>query len=145
MTLILTTLISVGILNYVSQPILTFTGSLYYNDSGESHGGFEGAMQWNVTMKVQAGNGLLIVTPEPGYLNNNRLQKWSYGITGLQITSDLIVMAIDGYFIALEFVENDTVWNSYDNHYIAYTPDLIPTIFPGFLHHYYVELRLAIK
>jgi hypothetical protein len=140
---IATSLIAAGIINYVNQPSLTITGSLYFNDSGESHGGWEATMQWNVTLTVKAGFGLLVVTPEPGYLNNDRLQKWSYSISGFQVTDEYILMAIDGHPVVLEFVENDTVWNTYDNHYIGTPPDISPTIFPGFLSHYYVELRLS--
>ncbi|MFX1492329.1 MAG: hypothetical protein ACFFBU_08710 [Promethearchaeota archaeon] len=136
-------LITVGIITYVNQPSLTLAGSLYFNDSGEHHGGFESAMQWNVTLNVKAGFGLLVVTPEPGYMNNDRLQKWSYQISGFQISEEQIVMAIDGHQVVLEFVENDTIWNTYDNHYISATPDISPTIFPGFISHYYVELRLS--
>ena len=136
-------LITAGIITYVNSPSLTLTGSLYFNDSGEHHGGFEAAMQWNVTLSVKAGYGLLIVTPEPGYMNNERLQKWSYSISGFQITEECIVMAIDGHQVVLEFVENDTIWNTYDNHYISATPAISPTIFPGFISHFYVELRLS--
>jgi hypothetical protein len=136
-------LIAVGIITYINQPSLELTGSLYFNDSGEHHGGFEAAMQWNVTLAVKAGWGQLIVTPEPGYMNNDRLQKWSYSISGFQITDEYILLAIDGHFIVLQFMENDTIWNTYHQHYICSTPNISPTIFPGFLSHYYVELRLA--
>lgn len=133
----------IGIVTYVNQPILTLTGSLYFNDSGEHHGGFEAAMQWNVTLAVQAGLGQLVVTPEPDYMNNDQLLKWSYGISGFQITEEYIIMAIDFHFIVLQFVKNDIIWDTYHDHYISSTPNISPTIFPGFLSHYYVELRLA--
>ncbi len=126
-----------------AQPMVILSGSLYFNDSGESHGGFEAAMQWNVTLIAQAGNGWLIVTPEQGYMNNDVLKKWSYRIIGFQITDDMITMALDGHLIVLEFYETDATWDTYHNHYICTTPDLNPTIFLGFLGHYYVELRLA--
>ncbi len=138
-----TSLISVGIINYVNQPSLILTGSLYFNDSGVHHGGFEAAMQWNVTLNVKAGFGLLVVTPEPDYMNNDVLLKWSYSVMGFQVTEEQMIMTIEGHLVVLHFVENDTVWNTYDNHYICSTPNLSPSIFSGFLSHYYVELRLA--
>lgn len=138
-----TSLVAAGTFIYVNQPSLIMTGSLYFNDSGEHHGGFEMAMQWNVTLSIKGGFGQLVVTPEPGYMCNDVLQKWGYSIVGFQISEQNITMAIDGHSVVLEFVENDTIWNRYYNQYISATPDLSPTIFPGFLSHYYVELRLA--
>jgi hypothetical protein len=138
-----TSLVAIGLISYMNQPSLTLTGTLYFNDSGEHHGGFEMAMQWNITLFLKAGLGQLVVTPEPGYMCNDVLQKWSYSIVGFQMSEQNIVMAIDGYSVVLEFVENDTIWNRYHDHYISATPDLPTTIFPGFLSHYYVELRLA--
>jgi hypothetical protein len=140
--IVTTSLIAAGSIFYLSQPNLTLTGSLHFNDSGDHHGGFEMAMQWNVTLFLKDGVGQLVVTPEPGYMCNDVLLKWSYTIVGFQISEQNIVMAIDGHSVLLQFVENDTIWNTYHNHYICSTPDLAPTIFPGFLSHYYVELRL---
>lgn len=142
-TVITGSLIAVCYSLQASQPMLILSGSLYFNDSGESHGGFEAAMQWNVTLTAQAGNGWLIVTPEPGYMNNEVLKKWSYRVIGFQIKEAMITMALDGHFLVLEYTETDTTWDTYNNHYICATPDLDPTIFLGFLNHFYVELRLA--
>jgi hypothetical protein len=142
-SLFATSLVVTGVIIYNNTPSLTLNGSLYFNDSGEHHGGFEMAMQWNITLVVKGIFGHFVVTPEPGYSCNDVLLKWSYAISGLQISEENITMAIDGHPVVLEFVENDTIWNRYDDHYISSTPDLSPTIFPGFLSHYYVELRLA--
>ncbi|MFW9934787.1 MAG: hypothetical protein ACFFDU_04540 [Candidatus Thorarchaeota archaeon] len=139
----ITGLIAAGSLIYVNQPSLIMTGTLYFNDSGEHHGGFEMAMQWNVTLFLKENSGQLVVTPEPGYMCNDVLLKWSYSIVGFQISEQNITMAIDSHPVVLEFVENDTIWNRYHNQYISATPDLSPTIFPGFISHYYVEFRLA--
>ncbi|MDO8055437.1 MAG: hypothetical protein Q6361_01110 [Candidatus Hermodarchaeota archaeon] len=136
-------LVAAGTFIYINQPDVTLTGSFYFNDSGQHHGGWEATCLWNVSLTMKAGSGLLVVTPEPDYMANDMLLKWIYHISGFQITEDQIVMAIDGHPVILEFVENDTIWNRYHNHYISATPDLSPTIFPGFLSHYYVELRLA--
>lgn len=138
-----TSILAVGLISYMNQPSLILTGTLYFNDSGDHHGGFEMAMQWNITLFLKEDLGRLIVTPEPGYMCNDVLLKWSYSIVGFQMSEQNIVMAIDGHSVVLEFVENETIWNRYHNHYISATPDLSPTIFPGFLSHYYVELRLA--
>ena len=138
-----TSLLSVGLISYINQPSLILTGTLYFNDSGDHHGGFEMAMQWNITLFLKEGLGQLIVTPEPDYMCNDVLLKWSYSIVGFQMSEQNIVMAIDGHSVVLEFVENETIWNRYHNQYISATPDLSPTIFPGFLSHYYVEFRLA--
>ncbi|MFX1491868.1 MAG: hypothetical protein ACFFBU_06385, partial [Promethearchaeota archaeon] len=96
-----------------------------------------------VSLTVKADFGLLVVTPEPDFMANEMLLKWIYHIGEFQITEEQIVMDIDGHPAVLEFVENDTIWNRYHNHYISATPDLSPTIFPGFLNYYYVELRLT--
>ena len=138
-----TSIIAAGIFIYVHPPDAILSGSLYFNDSGEHHGGWEATCQWNVALTVKAGLGVLMVTPEPDFLNGERLLKWSYHVSGFQISAEQIVMAIDGHPVVLEFVENDTIWNSYHNHYICATPDLSPASFPGLMSHYYVELRLA--
>ena len=138
-----TSIFAAGIFVYVNQPDVMLTGSLYFNDSGEHHGGWEATCQWNVSLTVKAGFGILVVTPEPDFMNGEVLLKWSYSITGFQITAEQIVMAIDGHPVVLAFVENETIWNTYHNHYISAKPDLSPTIFPGLMIHYYIELRLA--
>ncbi len=138
-----TTIVAAGTFIYVNQPEFFLTGSLNFNDSGQHHGGWEATCQWNVSLTVKSGFGLLVVTPEPDLMNGEVLLKWSYYISGFQITEEQIVMAIDGHPVVLEFVENDTIWNRYHNHYICATPNLSPTIFPGLMSHYYVELRLT--
>ena len=138
-----TSIIAAGIFIYVNQPDIILTGSLYFNDSGEHHGGWEATCQWNVDLSVKAGLGILVVTPEPDFMNGEVLLKWIYQISGFQTTTEQIAMAIDGHPVVLEFVENDTIWNSYHNHYICATPALSPTIFPGLMSHYYAELRLV--
>jgi len=138
-----TSLVAAGLIIYLNTPSLTVNGSLYFNDSGEHHGGFEMAMQWNITLILKENFGQLVVTPEPGYSCNDVLLKWSYSIGGFHMSEQNITLTIDGHPVVLEFVENDTIWNRYDDHYISSTPDLSPTIFPGFISHYYVELRLA--
>jgi len=142
-TIFTTSMIAAGIFIYVNQPDVILTGSLNFNDSGQHHGGWEATMNWNVSLTVKAGFGVLVVTPEPDFMNGEVLLKWSYYISGFQITEEQIVMAIDGHPVVLEFVENDTIWDMYHNHYICAKPDLEPTIFPGLMSHYYVELRLA--
>jgi hypothetical protein len=138
-----TSIIAAGFFIYVNQPDVIMTGSLNFNDSGEHHGGWEASCQWNVSLTVKAGFGVLVVTPEPDFMNGEVLLKWSYRISGFQITTEQIAMAIDGHPVVLEFVDNDTIWNTYHHHYISATPALSPTIFPGLMSHYYVELRLA--
>ena len=138
-----TSLVAAGAYIYVNQPDIILTGSLYFNDSGQHHGGWEATCLWNVTLAVKAGSGILVVTPEPDFMNGEILLKWSYHISGFQITAEQIVMTIDGHPVILEFVENDTIWDTYHNHYIRAKPDLSPTIFPGLMDHFYVELRLA--
>ena len=136
-------LVTTGTFIYVNQPDLILTGSLYFNDSGEHHGGFEMAMQWNITLFLRESSGHLLVTPEPGYSCNDVLLKFSYTIGAFKFSEQNISLSIDGHPVLLEFVVNDTIWNRYHNQYISSTPDFSPTIFPGFLSHFYVELRLA--
>jgi hypothetical protein len=131
-----------GGLWWLTLPVQQVSGTLYFNDSGESHGGFEMACQWNISLTVRGGMGVLVATPEPDKIGNEALEKWSYTVTGFKMTPELAVMALDGDVLELPFVENDTVWNQFHNQYIVATPSLSPTIFPGFLSHYYVELRL---
>jgi len=130
-----------GYLFLASLPLVQLKGTLYFNDSGEPFGGFEMACQWNVTLIVRGGSGVLVVTPEPDMLGNDALKKWTYTVTGFQISEESITMALDGHPVVLPFCEEDSTWNSYHNHYIATYLD--PSIFPGFSSHYYVELRLA--
>jgi hypothetical protein len=132
-----------GGLWWLSLPVQQLSGTLYFNDSGESHGGFEMACQWNISLMVRGGMGVLLAAPEPDEIGNAALEKWSYTVTGFQMTPNLVVMALDGHPMQLSFVEDDTVWNQFDNQYITATPDFDPTIFPGFMNHYYVELRLV--
>jgi hypothetical protein len=139
----ITSLLAAGTFFFVNQPDINMIGSLNFNDSGEHHGGWEATCQWNVTLTVKSGSGLLIVTPEPDMMNGETLLKWIYHISEFQLTEERIVMAIDGHPVVLEFIENDTIWNMYHNHYICAKPDLSPTIFPGLLSYYYAELRLA--
>ncbi|MFX0079034.1 MAG: hypothetical protein ACFE8O_07320 [Candidatus Hermodarchaeota archaeon] len=141
--IVTTSLVTAGTYIYVSQPDVILTGSLYFNDSGQHHGGWEATCQWNVSLTMKAGSGVLVVTPEPDLMNGELLLKWSYHINGFQKTEEQIVLAIDGHPVILEFVENDTIWNRYHYHYICATPELSPTIFPGLMSHYYAELRLA--
>ena len=106
------------------------------------------AAQWNVTLSViwdwsERGTGLLVVTPDPNQLGNDALKKWIYTVTGFHVNLASCVMALDGNVLTLPWVENETVWNQFHNQWIIATPDLNPAIFPGFLSHYYVELRLA--
>ncbi len=138
-----TSLFAAGLITFVNRPDLVLTGTLYFNDSGEHHGGFEMAMQWNITLLLKENFGQLVVTPEPGYSCNDVLLKWSYAIVGFQVSEQNITLTIDGHPVVLEYVHNDTIWNRYHHQYIGATPNLSPTIFPGFLSHYYVELRLA--
>ncbi len=136
-------IVAATVLSVLNTPLNQFEGTLYYNDSGESHGGFEGACQWNVTLRVRGSIGVLLVTPAIGYMNSDRLKKWVFFIASFDVNSQKITMSIDGRFVELFFTNNDSVWNTYHNYYINAYPDLDPTIFPGFLDHYYVELRLA--
>ena len=129
-------------LAWLSLPVEQLVGTLYFNDSGEAHGGFEMAAQWDVKLAVRGGVGTLDVTSDPNQLSNGALKKWNYLVTGFRRTSDFIVMTLDGHLLQLPYVKNDTVWNRYDEAYILRTPDLDPTIFPGFLGTYYAELRL---
>ncbi len=141
--IVTTSLVAAGIFIYDNQPDVILAGSLNFNDSGQHHGGWEATCNWNVSLAVKAGSGILVVTPEPDLMNGEILLKWSYHISAFQITEEQIVMAIDGHPVVLEFVENDTIWDRFHNHYICAIPDLSPTIFPGLMSHYYVELRLA--
>ena len=64
-----TTIFAAGIFIYVNQPDVILTGSLNFNDSGLHHGGWEATMNWNVSLTVKAGFGVLVVTPEPDFMN----------------------------------------------------------------------------
>jgi hypothetical protein len=132
-----------GGLLWLSLPPWWCHGTLYFNDSGGSHGGFEMAAQWIVTLSIRGGIGVLVVAPDPNQLGNSALKKWIYTITGFEINFESCVMALNGRVLTLPLVENDTVWNQFDHQYTIATPNLDPEIFPGFLSHYYVELRLA--
>ncbi len=141
--IVITSLVTAGTYIYVNQPDVILAGSLNFNDSGQHHGGWEATCNWNVSLTVKADSGILVITPEPDLMNGEILLKWSYHISEFQISEEQIIMTIDGHPVVLEFIENDTIWDRFHNHYICATPDLSPTIFPGLMSHYYVELRLT--
>jgi len=133
-------------------------GSLYVNDAGRSHGGFEYAGDYKVEV-VQACNGTVLVghiaglvfTLEVGLgdaLEVHELQlKLSY-----DEVRDQIVLSDGDTTIRLIKVDTDTIWDhEWDGYYISSwggdAPDeeirgaISPNIF-GLGDHYYIELRL---
>ncbi len=121
---------------------ILFRGSMYVNDSGEPKGGFEWAGEYNVTitkdkMKLE----FIIGLGDP-------LTKHSYNIKIIEFReNEYVKIRIENgsnplihVDIIFEYVENDTIWNSFHHYYIAY--HVPPTLFPGFHAHYYVEIRI---
>jgi len=144
-----------------AQPyiIIDFTGdicaSFYCNDCGEPHGGFEycGSFYANITLDNSVGE--LILELKIGI--GDPLQKHVYNLEFIKgIKKDRIEFLLEGEPLVLEWVEEDLVWNKWDNHYIAsYSVGLPPEdggrdgfgiihpdMFPGLVSWYYVELRI---
>jgi len=129
------------------EAIMIYYGSLYANDCGEPRGGFEWAGEYNITLKVYSdGKGLLELIFNIGL--GDPLEKHEYEISNFYIEyGKRIIMKIEGKLVILNFIVNDTVWNTFHNQYIAYSNkgNIDPTIFKGFKSHYYVELRIKPK
>ncbi len=128
----------------LQSPKVKLSGTMYANDCGEPKGGFEWAAEYNVTvkgdtMKIQLFMGL-----------GDYLEKHVYKVAVKEIVEkEYIVLSIQNgsdptkwVTITLNFYEQDPIWGTYNEYYIAHYVD--PTIFPGFASHFYVELRLRI-
>ena len=125
-------------------------GSFYANDCGEPRGGFEWAGDYYANITLNKGFGKLIIEFKIGL--GDPLEKHEYSVVLQTYTTDYISIMINGKKVILEWVENDTIWNTWHNYYIARyginmdENDIIgaiqPIIFPGLYIHYYVELRL---
>jgi len=158
LTIILATIviafIAVSFTNLFSPPnklAKELRGSFFVSDAGRSHGGFEYNAEWDATLSLVGGDGVLTLELNVGL--GDALKRHKYNVTDYSIDSKKISMKIDGKEVVLELVEKDKVWNGqFDNYYIASwgsdaPPEEIigkisPTIFPGLELHYYVELRL---
>jgi hypothetical protein len=134
-------------------------GSLYINDAGMSHGGFEYAAEYSVTVS-QGCNG----TVEEGHIAaldlalvrglGDALQVHHLELLlGSSTNVNEILLSGGGVEIRLVRQVEDLVWNhSWDGYYVAswgaYAPqgEIRGTISPGIFglpDHYYVELRLS--
>ncbi len=132
--------------------------SMHINDAGRSHGGFEYAAEYNVTVSSTDDSAVTVGSMA------NILFSLSLGLgDALQVHSlhprvaylertDTIVLYEAGYTIRLVKVEKDLIWgHKWDGYYIAswggdapeneIRGEISPSIF-GLPGHYYVELRL---
>ncbi|MFW6120524.1 MAG: hypothetical protein ACOC80_06440 [Petrotogales bacterium] len=125
-------------------------GVLYINDCGEPRGGFEYAASYYANLTLTNGTGILTFEVENGL--GDHLEKHEYSVVLQEYTKQEMKLWIDGRLTTLEWVENDTVWNMWHNHYIASyginmprnkrIGKIRPRTFPGLYSHYYVEIRL---
>jgi hypothetical protein len=132
------------------QPTQEYRGSFHANDSGESHGGFEWAGEYDAALTVQDHRGELVLVFSRGL--GDPLKIHSLSITAFSQTNAELKFMIDGRDALLHFVEKDTIWNEqYDKRYIANNSTKVAEQigklpiepFTGFRPHYYIELRLA--
>jgi len=130
---------------------VNLSGTMFVSDAGQSHGGFEYTASYYANLTITGKKGVLNLTLEIGL--GDALEKHEYEITDFSLSEDRITMRIEGAYVTLVWVENDTVWDhEYDNCYIAswgsespqseIRGEISPSTFPGLVQHYYVELRL---
>jgi hypothetical protein len=126
-------------------------GTFFVSDAGQSHGGFEFTAEYKTEFNVQKGKGTLTFSLLIGL--DDPLTKHTYRVTDLQIRPHRITMSIDGNPVEFILVKNDKIWNhQFDNNYIAswgsdapkreIKGSISPTIFPGLVDFWYVELRI---
>jgi hypothetical protein len=127
-----------------------YRGSFHANDSGESHGGFEWAGQYDAALTIRGNEGELSLAFSKGL--GDPLTIHNFSITDFSQTSSGLTFVIEGKEALLPFVEKDTIWNGqYDRSYIANNSSKVPEqigklpieAFTGFQPHYYIELRLT--
>ncbi len=127
-------------------------GSLFISDAGQSHGGFEYAASYNVSLSVKDGRGTMTAVLDVGL--GDTLTKHEYAVSDFQMTSGAVRMNVDGQAVVLPWTSDDKVWNgTYDNRYIAswgstspaeeIRGTINPSVFLGVPSSYYVELRIA--
>jgi len=130
---------------------VTLSGSLFVSDAGRSHGGFEYNAEWDAKLTVEGTTGTLGLVLHAGL--GDPLEQHEYRVESFSMDSSTVNMIIEGHPLVLVWVEDDVVWDhAYDRHYIAsWGSDapreeirgvIMPTIFPGLVETYYVELRL---
>ena len=137
----------------IDPPLLSgfALGSLYMNDCGEPNCGFEYCGSFYANLTLHDSIGTLTIELEIGL--GDPLLQHVYAVELLEYTPQIIRMNIDGEEVTLEWVANDTVWDTWHNYYIAShiedNPEerggigsISPDIFPGLASWYYVELRL---
>jgi hypothetical protein len=126
-------------------------GTFFVSDAGQSHGGFEFNAEYSAEFNVQNGKGTLTFTLVIGL--DDPLTRHTYSITDLQIKPRRIIMNIDDKPLEFILVKNDKVWNhQFDNNYIAawgsdapkreFKGSISPSLFPGLVDFWYVELRI---
>ncbi|MGQ9587397.1 MAG: hypothetical protein ACUVT7_03320 [Thermoplasmata archaeon] len=133
-------------------------GSMHINDAGRSHGGFEYAAEYDVTVyygddgPVPVGGTVNIVfSLSVGLGDVLRVHSLQLSVAYLE-RADTIVLYDGGSMIRLVKVEEDLIWDHrWDGYYIASwggdAPEneirgqISPAVF-GLPDHYYVELRL---
>ena len=136
----------------IIDDLLDKDGTFFVSDAGRSHGGFEFAADYKTKFNVTNGEGIMKITLDTGI--GDPLEKHVYSITNLKIfPQKIITMNIDNHPVKLVFVKNDTIWNGqFNNNYIAsWGSDapkeeikgiISPSIFPGLVDFWYVELRI---
>lgn len=142
--------------------IAEFTGSMMASDAGVSKGGFEWTASYDAHWRIstESREGVLNIsldiglgTQFPDEANSVELQVNDFHFNGTAVTFTCwggIEEKI--FFVRMDFVENDTIWDSqYNNHYMAIQsldPTEIrglidPCTIPGFIDWFYVELRMS--
>jgi hypothetical protein len=126
-------------------------GTFFVSDAGRSHGGFEFSAEYRTNFNVKNGKGTLTFTLEIGL--DDPLKKHTYRITDFLIKTHKVLMKIANHPVELVLVKRDKVWNhQFDNNYIAawgsdapkneIKGSISPSIFPGLVEFWYVELRI---
>jgi hypothetical protein len=143
--------VSIYIFYHPHQGVQVFNGSFFVSDAGQSHGGFEYVAVWNATLTVNGPFGELSLIFAEGL--GDVLTKHEYLVSEFVYNQSTLSMKVDGKPLTLVWTPVDAIWNhEFDNYYIAswggdapaeeIRGTISPTIFPGLVEFYYVELRL---
>jgi hypothetical protein len=141
--------------------IVEFEGSMMASDAGVSKGGFEWTASYDVHWKIskESREGVLNITLDiglgsqfPDEANSIELQVNDFHFNGTAVTFTCWGgMEEKIFFVRMDFVENDTIWDGeYNNHYMAIQSSdpteirglIDSSMIPGFIDWFYVELRM---
>lgn len=142
-------------LNAAPSGTASMTGTLFVSSSGSLVAGGLGAnivASYNVTLTAVSGSGTMNLTA----LGNSvdMLQQHEFRVSNFAVSPNNLTMVFSGSSVNLGWINNSTVWKSFNETYIgAWGPSapsgelrgsISPGDFPGIPSSYYVILSLSI-